>query len=225
MGTCKYYITLACVRLRDDGGGDGGGGGGGDGGGGGSVLVRSSRWWNIKTGLGSGMEEKGPELAKKKDKKSENEFTVWAINRRDVNGKTWKGGTVRNVGHWPGRISNVEVYYAETVKGLESWVSQSPGGPLKFILLSRKVVSNHWHHRSVTRVTPPSRMSVLEADLKRSSTSSKTCCTKRQNPWSFLAPGVCQYRTLHTLYRLISNYGGVWSQGVIELVPSVTKQI
>ncbi|KAL2715757.1 hypothetical protein V1478_015455 [Vespula squamosa] len=54
-----------------------------------------------------------------------------AINRRDVNGKTWKEGNVRDAGHWPGRISNVEVHYAETVKGLESWVSQSPGGPLK----------------------------------------------------------------------------------------------
>ncbi|KAI4478468.1 hypothetical protein M0804_011791 [Polistes exclamans] len=70
--------------------------------------------WNIKTGLGSGLEE-GRKLAKKKRK--------WE--------KRGKGGiTVRNVGgHWPGRISNVEVYYAETVKGLKSWAPTPPLSP------------------------------------------------------------------------------------------------
>ena len=34
-------------------------------------------------------------------------------------------------GHWPGRISNVEVHYAETVKGLRPGSANPPEGPLK----------------------------------------------------------------------------------------------
>lgn len=53
-----------------------------------------------------------------------------------VNGRTWKTSGFSPIsrrerseplaGHWPGRISNVEVHYAETVKGLRSGSANPP---------------------------------------------------------------------------------------------------
>lgn len=44
------------------------------------------------------------------------------------NGKTWKRARSLLAGHWPGRISNVEVHYAETVKGLRAGSANPPEG-------------------------------------------------------------------------------------------------
>lgn len=44
------------------------------------------------------------------------------------NGKTWKRVRPLLAGHWPGRISNVEVHYAETVKGLRAGSANPPEG-------------------------------------------------------------------------------------------------
>lgn len=46
---------------------------------------------------------------------------------RDVeNERSLARGRCRPAGHWPGRISNVEVHYAETVKGLPGSGSANP---------------------------------------------------------------------------------------------------